>query len=247
VDQCSLIFSGMEPTPRTTVRRIPARARYDEETIHSILDEALIVHLGFAIEQQPFVIPTIHARVGNCLYVHGAVASRMLKALTGGATACVSATIVDGLVMARSAFHHSMNYRSAIVFGTATLVERRDEKLAALEAIVEHVARGRSREARPPNDKELAATTVLAIPIHEASAKVRTGGPIDDDDDASWPCWAGVIPLSLAVGYPVEDPRIAPLHAPSDVIKRWALGSRDGREAARGTTPRLGEAPHREG
>jgi len=245
MDQCSLIVRAMEPTPRTTVRRMPARARYDEETIHAILDEALIVHLGFAIESQPFVIPTIHARIGNVLYVHGAVASRMLKALAGGATACVSATLVDGLVMARSAFHHSMNYRSAIVFGRARLVTERDEKLMALEAIVEHVARGRSREARPPNDKELAATTVLALPIEEASAKVRTGGPLDDDEDRDWPCWAGVVPLSLAVGAPIDDPRIAPSHPPGDAIKR--LGSRHGREAARGTKARLGEAPQREG
>ena len=237
----------MEPTPRTTVRRIPARARYDEQTIHAILDEALIVHLGFAIEQQPFVIPTIHARVGSRLYLHGAVASRMLKALAAGVPACATATLVDGLVMARSTFHHSMNYRSAVVFGAATLVTDRDEKLAALEAIVEHVAPGRSREARPPNEKELAATSVLSLPISEASAKVRTGGPIDDDEDTAWPCWAGVIPLSLAVGEPIDDPLVAPTHAPSDVIKRWAVGLRSlhGREAARGAETRLGEAPHR--
>jgi nitroimidazol reductase NimA-like FMN-containing flavoprotein (pyridoxamine 5'-phosphate oxidase superfamily) len=235
VDHRSFIVSRMEPTPRTTVRRIPARARYDEETIHAILDEALVVHLGFAVEGQPFVIPTVHARVGDRLYLHGAVASRMLKALVGGARACVTATIVDGLVMARSAFHHSMNYRSVVVLGSATLVETRDEKLAALEAIVEHVARGRSREARPPNEKELAATSVLSIPITEASAKVRTGGPIDDDEDAAWPCWAGVIPLSLAVGALVDDSRIAPTNAPSDVISRWGIASRHGREAARGT------------
>jgi nitroimidazol reductase NimA-like FMN-containing flavoprotein (pyridoxamine 5'-phosphate oxidase superfamily) len=234
----------MEPTPRTTVRRLPARARYDEPTIHAILDEALIVHVGFATEQQAFVIPTIHARVGNRLYLHGAVASRMLKTLAGGATACVTATLVDGLVMARSAFHHSMNYRSAIVFGNATIVADRDEKRAALEAIVEHVTRGRSREVRLPNDKELAATTVLSLPISEASAKVRTGGPIDDDEDAAWPCWAGVIPLSVAAGEPVDDPRIAPTHPPSDVIKLW-VGSHHGRKAARGTTPRLGDEPER--
>jgi nitroimidazol reductase NimA-like FMN-containing flavoprotein (pyridoxamine 5'-phosphate oxidase superfamily) len=235
VDHRSFIVSRMEPTPRTTVRRIPARARYDEETIHAILDEALIVHLGFAVEGQPFVIPTIHARVGDRLYLHGAVASRMLKVLTGGARACVTATIVDGLVMARSAFHHSMNYRSVVVLGSATLVSERDEKLAALEAIVEHVARGRSREARPPNEKELAATSVLSLAITEASAKVRTGGPVDDDEDAAWPCWAGVIPLSLAVGAPLDDSRVAPTNAPSDVINQWGIGSRHGREAARGT------------
>lgn len=247
MDQSPGMFSAMEPTPRTTVRRIPARARYDEATIHAILDEALIVHVGFALDQQPFVVPTIHARVGNRLYVHGAVASRMLKALAGGATACVTATIIDGLVMARSAFHHSMNYRSAIVFGNATIVADRDEKVAALEAIVEHVAKGRSREARPPNDKEIAATTVLTLPIDEASAKVRTGDPLDDDEDAAWPCWAGVIPLSLAAGAPIDDSRIAPTHPPSDVITLWEVGSRHGREASRGTSPRLGEAPDRAG
>jgi len=248
MDHGPRIVHAMEPTPRTTVRRLPARARYDEETIHAILDEALIVHLGFAIDAQPFVIPTIHARVGGTLFVHGAVASRMLKALAGGAPACVSATLVDGLVMARSAFHHSMNYRSAVVFGRARVVTERDEKLQALEAIVEHVARGRWSEARPPNDKELVATTVLALPIHEASAKVRTGGPIDDDEDAAWPCWAGVVPLSLAVGESIDDPRLPPMHPPSDVIRALGgVGSRHGREAPRGTSSRLGEAPQREG
>jgi uncharacterized protein len=209
------------PTPRTTVRRLPARARYDAETIHAILDEALFVHLGFVVDQQPFVIPTIHARVGDRLYVHGAVASRMLKSLAGGAQCCVTATLIDGIVLARSAFHHSMNYRSVVVLGSARLVSDRTEKLRALDAIVEHVARGRSREARAPNEKELAATQVLSLPIEEASAKVRIGGPIDDEEDISWPVWAGVIPLTLAAGAPIDDARVAPTRPPSDVVTRW--------------------------
>lgn len=209
------------PTPRTTVRRFPARARYDAETIHAILDEALFCHLGFVVEEQPFVVPTIHARVGDRLYVHGAVASRMLKVLASGAPCCVTITLLDGLVLARSAFHHSMNYRSVVVLGRARLVEEPSEKRRALEALVEHVARGRSREARPPNDKELAATHVLSLPLEEASAKVRIGGPIDDEEDRAWPVWAGVVPLTLTPGAPIADARMSPSAPPSDVVTGW--------------------------
>lgn len=206
------------PTPRSTVRRLPARARYDAETVHAILDEALVVHVGFVADAQPFVIPTVHARIGDRIYLHGAVASRMLKTLATGVPCCVTATLLDGIVLARSAFHHSMNYRSVVVLGVARVVSDPSERSRALEAIVEHVARGRSREARPPNDKELAATSVLSLALDEASAKVRTGGPKDDEEDMSWPCWAGVVPLSLAAGAPIAE---AGAHPPSDVVTGW--------------------------
>src|SRR5438093_12228024 len=170
------------PTPRTTVRRLPQRGHYDRETIAAVLDEGLICHVGFVAEAQPFVIPTIYARSGDRLYLHGSAVSRMLKTLAGGVPACVTVTILDGLVLARSVFNHSMNYRSVVVLGTATVVEG-DEKRAALETLAEHVARGRWKEAREPNETELKATLVLSLPLDEASAKVRTGPPVDDDLD----------------------------------------------------------------
>lgn len=198
-------------SPRATVRRIPQRACYDEATLFAILDEALVCHLGLSLEGQPFVIPTTFARVGEAIYVHGAAASRTLQALAAGAPACLTVTLLDGLVLARSAFHHSMNYRSAIVFGKATLVTERAEIALALRAIVERVARGRYDDVRPPNDKELAATKVLRLPLDEASAKVRTGGPLDDEDDyAAARCWAGVVPTVLTRGAPVRNPRLSP-------------------------------------
>jgi nitroimidazol reductase NimA-like FMN-containing flavoprotein (pyridoxamine 5'-phosphate oxidase superfamily) len=196
-------------TERTTVRRLPNRGAYDRPTIHAILDEALICHLGFVADGKPVVLPTIHARIGETLYVHGSVASRMLRSLRDGVEACVTVTLLDGLVLARSAFHHSMNYRSAVILGTAREVTEREEKLRALEAIVEHVVPGRSAEARPPNEAEIRSTLVLALPIEEASAKVRTGGPLDDDEDYALPVWAGVIPLRLTPQPPVADERLA--------------------------------------
>jgi uncharacterized protein len=192
-------------TPRTTVRRLPRRGVYDAATVHAILDEALICHVGFVVDGDPVVIPTIHTRVGETLYFHGSAASRMLRTLRDGVTACVTATILDGLVLARSAFHHSMNYRSAVVFGLAREVTSDDEKRLALEALVEHVVRGRSAESRPPNEKEMRATLVLALPITEASAKIRMGGPVDDEEDYALPVWAGVLPLTLTPGVPVPD------------------------------------------
>jgi uncharacterized protein len=197
-------------TPRTTVRRLPARAAYDAATVNAILDEALLCHLSFVVDGHPFGLPTIHARVGEVLYVHGSAASRMLRTAAGGAPVCVTATLLDGLVLARSAFHHSMNYRSVVVLGRASLVEDLDEKRAALEAVVEHVAPGRSVEVRPPTPLELKGTSVLRLPIEEASAKVRTGPPVDDEEDYALPVWAGVLPLSLRPGAPVADPRLAP-------------------------------------
>jgi len=190
------------PSPRTTVRRHPERGVYDRDTIDAILDEALYCHVGFVADRRPFVIPTIHARAGDVLYLHGSPASRMLGTLAGGLDVCVTVTILDGLVLARSVYNHSMNYRSVVVLGNARTVEDREEKLAALEAIVEHVAAGRSTDARPPSDKELAGTLVLALPLDEASAKVRSGPPKDFDDDLPLPVWAGVVPLRLVAGEP---------------------------------------------
>ena len=193
-------------TDRTRVRRIPKRASYDRAAADAILDEALVCHVGFVADGQPFVIPTAFARVDRHLYIHGAAASRMLRTLAGGVPVCVTVTLLDGLVLARSVFHHSMNYRSVVILGTATEVTDAAEKWAALEAIVEHLAPGRWSEARLPNDKELAATSVLRVPIEEASVKVRTGPPLDDVEDYALPCWAGVIPLHLHRGDPIADP-----------------------------------------
>jgi nitroimidazol reductase NimA-like FMN-containing flavoprotein (pyridoxamine 5'-phosphate oxidase superfamily) len=195
-------------TDRTKVRRLADRGRYDRATIHAILDEALICHVGFVVNGAPVVIPTIHWREGDQLYFHGSAASRMLRSLRDGVDACVTVTLLDGLVLARSAFHHSMNYRSVVVFGKATVVEG-DEKLRALDALVEHVVRGRAGDVRSPNDRELKQTLVLAMPLDEASAKIRTGGPVDDEEDYALPVWAGVVPLRLTPGEPIADRDVA--------------------------------------
>src|SRR6058998_1826831 len=196
------------PTPRTTVRRLPQRGHYDRETIAAVLDEGLICHVGFVAEAQPFVIPTIYARSGDRLYLHGSAVSRMLKTLAGGVPACVTVTILDGLVLARSVFNHSMNYRSVVVLGTATVVKDAEEKLKALHALSEHILPGRWAESRQPNEQELKATLVLRLPITEFSAKVRQGPPIDDEEDYAFPTWAGVIPLKIVEGEPINDPRL---------------------------------------
>ena len=192
-------------TERTTVRRLPKRGAYDRETIEAILDEALICHVGFVADGQPVVIPTIHTRVGGTLYFHGSAASRMLRTLKEGVPVCATVTILDGLVLARSAFHHSMNYRSVVVFGTAREVTNAEEKTRVLDALVEHVAAGRTRDIRRPNAGELKATLVLALPIDEASAKIRSGPPVDDEEDYAMKVWAGVLPLTLTTGTPVPD------------------------------------------
>jgi nitroimidazol reductase NimA-like FMN-containing flavoprotein (pyridoxamine 5'-phosphate oxidase superfamily) len=197
------------PTPRTTVRRLPERGRYDAATIAAILDEALVCHVGFVADGQPFVIPTTYARVGDKLYVHGSAASRMLRTLKSGVPVCVTVTLLDGLVLARSAFHHSMNFRSVVILGTAQEVTDPAEKDAALAAIVEHVVPGRSEHVRGPNANELKATLVLRVPLAEASAKVRTGPPKDDAEDYALPCWAGEIPLRLVTQPPIADPTLA--------------------------------------
>jgi nitroimidazol reductase NimA-like FMN-containing flavoprotein (pyridoxamine 5'-phosphate oxidase superfamily) len=194
---------------RVTVRRRPQRAAYDRSTIDSILDEALICHVGFTEDDQPFVIPTIFARDGDRVLIHGSNSSRMLRVARSGVPLCVTVTLLDGIVLARSAFHHSMNYRSVVILGRATEVSESVEKTAAMRVIFDHVVAGRWDEVRPPSTQELNATSVLAIPISEASAKVRTGPPLDDERDYRLGVWAGVIPLTLDAHAPVSDPRLS--------------------------------------
>lgn len=194
-------------SPRSRVRRVPQRARYDRATVEAILDAALVCHLGFTdAEGQPYVIPTLHARVGDTVYVHGSSASRMIRTLAGGAPACLTVTLVDGLVLAKSAFHHSVNYRSVVLLGRMTLVTGDAERRAALDAFVEQLVPGRTADARAANAQELKATQVVAMPLDEATAKVRTGGPVDDPDDLALPAWTGVIPLTMTPGLPAGDP-----------------------------------------
>jgi nitroimidazol reductase NimA-like FMN-containing flavoprotein (pyridoxamine 5'-phosphate oxidase superfamily) len=193
------------PSPRTTVRRQRQRGVYDATTIEAVLDEALICHVGAVVDGSPVVLPTVHARRGRTLYLHGAPANALLRA-GDGAEVCVTATLVDGLVLARSAFHHSVNYRSVVLYGTARMVTEPDEKEAALEAFTERLLPGRWAEVRWPTPKELKATSVLTLPIEEGSAKVRSGPPIDDEPDYALDVWAGVVPLSLTRGEPVPDP-----------------------------------------
>ena len=193
------------PSPRTRVVREPHRGVYDRDTVNLILDEGLICHVGFVVDGQPYVIPTIFGRAGNMLYVHGSVASRMLRNLGQGVPVCVTVTLVDGLVLARSVFNHSMNYRSVVILGTATLVSDPAEKVAALRAVSEHVVPERWDDARQPNEKELKVTSVLRIPIEEFSAKVRVGPPNDDEADLSFPTWAGVLPFETRNGTPIPD------------------------------------------
>jgi uncharacterized protein len=195
------------PTPRTRVVREPQRAVYDRDTVNQILDEALLCHVGFAIEGQPFVIPMSYGRDRDVLYIHGSPASRMMRQLEQGVPVCVTVTLVDGLVLARSVFNHSMNYRSVVILGTATLVGEPAEKLSALRALSEHILPHRWDDARQPNEKELKATSVLRLPINEFSAKVRVGPPVDDAEDYAFSTWAGVIPLQMNPGTPIRDER----------------------------------------
>jgi nitroimidazol reductase NimA-like FMN-containing flavoprotein (pyridoxamine 5'-phosphate oxidase superfamily) len=199
----------LSKTKRTTLKRLAKRGVYDRNSIYEILDEGFICHVGFAVEDgKPVVIPTGYARVENRLYIHGSQASRMLRTLSEGVDVCITVTLIDGLVLARSAFHHSVNYRSVVIFGRASLVDDPETKLAALFAFSEHVIPGRWDDVRAPTPEELKATSVLSLELHEASAKVRTGPPLDDEDDYSLPVWAGVIPLRLAAGAPINDPRL---------------------------------------
>ncbi|MDH4036915.1 MAG: pyridoxamine 5'-phosphate oxidase family protein [Candidatus Krumholzibacteria bacterium] len=199
-----------KPGDRTRVRRIPKRGRYDRPTIDAILDEALVCHAGFVVEGQPFVIPTLHARDGDRVLIHGSAASRMLTTLETGVDVCLSVTLADGLVVARSAFHSSMNYRSVMLFGRARVVEEPAAKMEALRALVEHLIPGRWDDCRLPNDTEMKATLILELPIDEASAKVRTGGPIDDDEDYATRYWAGVLPFENRTGAPIPDEKLTP-------------------------------------
>ena len=211
------------PSQRAQVRRLPDRAAYDRETIHAILDEGLVCHVGFVSEGQPHVIPMSYGRDGDRLLLHGSTASRLMRGLEAGWPVCLTVTLLDGLVLARSAFHHSLNFRSVVMFGRATPVDDPAAKSAALRAISEHVIPGRWEEVRPPNARELAATAVLEVPIEEASAKIRTGPPRDDLEDLSLPVWAGVLPLETIPGEPVPDEAGGPAEAPLHVLA-WPRG-----------------------
>jgi len=193
---------------RTKVERLPERGHYDRETIYAILDQTFLCHVGFLAEGQPYVIPTGYGRSGDVLFVHGSAASRMLHSLAEGIPVCVTVTLLDGLVLARSVFHHSMNYRSVVILATARLVADREEKLRALRAIAEQIVPGRWDDARKPSEQELKATSVLAVPLAEASAKIRTGPPKDEKEDYALPIWAGVVPLPIAPGTPQPDPAL---------------------------------------
>ncbi|HEY2369135.1 MAG TPA: pyridoxamine 5'-phosphate oxidase family protein [Polyangiaceae bacterium] len=207
-------MTKFSPTDRTRIHRLPARGNYDRDVVHAILDEALVCHLAYVVDDQPYAIPTTFARDGDRLYVHGAAASRTLKTLAGGVRVCFTATLLDGIVYARSAFHHSMNYRSVVVLGTAEEITDVAIKRRALDAIVNRTAPSRSRVARAPNDKELAATRVLTLPLEEVSAKIRTGGPVDDEEDLALAVWAGHVPMRLRADDAIPAEGLAPGLAP---------------------------------
>jgi nitroimidazol reductase NimA-like FMN-containing flavoprotein (pyridoxamine 5'-phosphate oxidase superfamily) len=216
-------------TPRTALRRKRERGSHERAVVESILDEGLVANVGFVSDGRPVVLPMAYARLGQVLYLHGASANHLLRSISGAAV-CVTVTLVDALVLARSAFHHSMNYRSAVLFGTAATVTDNDEKSRALDALVEHMVPGRTRDARPPTPSELRATLVVRLPIDEGSAKIRTGPPIDDDEDLDLDVWAGVIPLQIVAGAPVPDRTRAPGVTRPDYVanalERRGVGSR---------------------
>lgn len=211
----------MNLTKRTELRRLPDRGSHELETIDSILDAAFLAHVGFHVNGQPFVIPTLYGRAGETLYLHGSAASRMLRELETGVPACVTVTIVDGLVLARSAFHHSMNYRSVVAFGTARKITDPAQKTHALRVISEHLIAGRWNDVRGPSDQELKATAVLEFSMEEASAKVRQGPPLDDEDDYTLPVWAGIIPLRMEAKAPVPDSRLAEDTEMPEYVQRY--------------------------
>ena len=196
------------PTVRTRVVREADRAVYDREAAYRILDEGFLCHVGFVIDGQPWVIPTSYGRDGDSLYIHGSAASRMLRQMKDGVAVCVTVTLLDGLVLARSIFNHSMNYRSLVILGKATLVDDPAEKIEALRRLSEHIIPGRWADSRQPNERELKATSVLRLPIEEFSAKVRTGPVVDDEEDYSFAVWAGVVPLTMVAGAPIDDSRL---------------------------------------
>ena len=214
------------PTARTRVTREPERGVYDRAAAYQVLDEAFICHVGFVVDNQPFVIPTGYGRSGDNLYIHGSAASRMLRNLDQGIAVCVTVTLLDGLVLARSIFNHSMNYRSVVVLGTAVAVEDPAEKLRALRALSEHILPGRWEESRQPNERELKATLVMRLPITEFSAKVRTGPPIDNEEDYAFPTWAGVVPLQTVAGSPIKDPKLDPKTLVPDYVRSYSRTAR---------------------
>jgi len=217
------VTGGYPPTARTTPSRNPGRVAYDRTTVHAVLDEAVLCHVGFVVDGRPVVLPQLHARVDDVLYLHGSTGARGMLAASGrGLDVCVTVTLVDGLVLARSAFNHSVNYRSVVVHGTATVVDDDGEKAAALDALVDAVVPGRAAASRPGTRKELAATTVLRLPLEEVSVKVRSGPPIDDADDLDLPHWAGVLPLAMAPGAPVPAPELPPDAEVPAHVRSWA-------------------------
>jgi uncharacterized protein len=208
-------------TARTRINRYPARGNYDHTAVEAILDEAMVCHVGFAVDGQPYVIPTIHARAGARLFIHGSPLSRMLRTAASGVPLCLTATLHDGIVLARSAFHHSMNYRSVVVLGRAREVKGIAEKLAAMRALVDHLMPGRWDDVRQPSPGEIAGTLILELPLTEASAKIRVGGPVEAPEDYALSVWAGVVPLTLAPGEPQPDDRLlAGIEIP-DYLRRW--------------------------
>ena len=209
-------MADFSPTDRTSLKRLPKRGHFDRETVYGILDEGFISHVGFVVDGQPYVIPTGYARVDDKLYIHGSAASRMLRTVGEGIDVCITVTLIDGLVLARSAFHHSINYRSVVVLGKATVVEDQNEKVSALYAFSEQAIPGRWKDVRQPTESELKATSVLRLQLNEVSAKVRTGPPIDDEEDYQLPIWAGVVPLRSSAGVPIADPRLDNGAAPPD-------------------------------
>jgi nitroimidazol reductase NimA-like FMN-containing flavoprotein (pyridoxamine 5'-phosphate oxidase superfamily) len=215
-------MSNFTPTERTQVKRLPKRGNYERETVFAILDAGFVCHVGFSVDGQPYVIPTNYGRSGDTIYLHGSAASRMLRTLSEGVRVSVTVTHVDGLVLARSAFHHSVNYRSVVMLGTARLVDDPAEKMEALRVFTEHVMKGRWDDVRQPTEQELKATTVLALPLEEVSAKVRTGGPIDDEEDYALSVWAGVLPLETAAKEPLPDPQRKSDRPLPDYLKNYS-------------------------
>ena len=207
-------MSDMHKARQSKVKRIPERGVYDRETIYEILDEGLVGHVGFVVDGRPYVMPMLYVRIGDTLCIHGSPASRMLRALASGIEACVTVTLLDGLVLARSAFHHSANYRSAVIFGTASRIDDPVQKLETLRALSDHILRGRWEDVRPPSDEELMKTLVLGIAIDEASAKIRTGPPLDEESDYDLAVWAGVLPIRVTTLPAIPDPRL-PLKIPA--------------------------------
>jgi nitroimidazol reductase NimA-like FMN-containing flavoprotein (pyridoxamine 5'-phosphate oxidase superfamily) len=211
-------------TARNRIRRMPKRGHYDRTTVHAIIDEALVCHVAFAVDGAPAVIPTLHARRGETLLLHGARTSRLLKHIADGNPVSVAMTILDGIVFARSVFHHSMNYRSVVLHGTGVLLDSEEEKLSALEAFAEHIARGRWADTRQPTRKELKATSVVSIPIETAAAKIRSGPPLDDEADYAFPTWAGVLPLCIRAGTAIADPRLGRGISAPRYVRRYRRG-----------------------